>query len=78
MKKRDFDQLRTKEVEELTILLKDKKTELIKVATEIAAGKEKNIKKARNKRKEIAKLLTLIREKQILQKEEKTNVNKTQ
>lgn len=45
-----------------------KRTEAIKKKMQILAGKEKNLKLYRNLRAEIAKILTLVREKEILEK----------
>lgn len=65
MKKKELTELRSKEVGELIKLLKDKKEKLAKLAPEIAIGKEKNLKKAAILRKEIAQILTMVREKEI-------------
>ena len=63
-------------IKELIKMASDKKTESVKEKMKILGGKEKNLKVSRNLRAEIAKILTLIREKEILEKmqpkEEKT------
>ena len=69
MKKKDFTELKGKESKELIKTLKEKKAELAKVEIAIKAGKEKNLKKANNLRRDIARLLTIINEKKILESE---------
>jgi ribosomal protein L29 len=69
MKKKDLTDLKTKEGTELTKALKEKKGELAKVEIDIKAGKEKNVKKGNNLKRDIARLLTIMREKKILESE---------
>lgn len=84
MKKKDFTELREKSAAELVKLAMQKKSEAAKKQMEILAGKEKNLKLYKNLRVEIAKILTLVREKEILEslkpvevkKEEKKGVRK--
>lgn len=66
MKKKEFNELSKKTVEELSPMLAQKKSEVLPVAVSIATGKEKNFKKAKLLRLEIAKISTIIREKQLL------------
>ncbi|MGA2910362.1 MAG: 50S ribosomal protein L29 [Candidatus Microgenomates bacterium] len=68
MKRKDFTELKGKTAEELVKLASQKKLETMKVKMEILGGKEKNLKAYRNLRVELAKILTLIREKEILAK----------
>lgn len=70
MKRNDLATLRQKEVKDLEKMLKEKKAELAKIGVNTALGKEKNVKKAANLRREISQILTIIRESQILKKEE--------
>ncbi len=70
MKKADLTSLRTKEIKELTKALKDKKGELAKLTQKIKSGSEKNLKKGKLLKKDIAQILTVIREKEIMTKEE--------
>lgn len=53
MKKREFQELKNKEVKELKSLIAKRK-------------KEEKLKPSRNLRREIARILTLVREKEIL------------
>lgn len=73
MKKKDLGELRNKELKDLKKLSLEKAKEVGKVDLEIKTQKEKNLKKARNLRKELAQLLTIVREKEILEKEVKKN-----
>lgn len=67
MKRKEFNELRNKKIEDLTKLAATKKLEAEKVAMKIMSGKEKNLKLERNLRTEIAKILTLVREKEIIE-----------
>jgi ribosomal protein L29 len=66
MKTKEFKELKNKEVKDLTKMLNERKNSLRKIVLEIKTGSEKNIKKGSNIRKEIAKILTLIKEKNII------------
>jgi ribosomal protein L29 len=67
MKKKDLRDLRDKDVGKLRDLLSEKKVDLTKTLAELKAGKEKNFKKASNMRDDIAQIMTIIREKVIIQ-----------
>ncbi len=67
MKKREFQDLRNKKVEDLVKLLADKKLDMVKYLAEGKFSGEKNVKKARNLRDEIAKISTIIRERQLIE-----------
>ncbi len=68
MKRKDFEDLRTKSAQEIGKILVAKRLEANKKRMEALAGKEKNLKLYRNLRREIAKILTLVREKEIIEK----------
>lgn len=73
MKRKEFNELKNKKIEDLNKMVVSKKLEAEKAAMKIVGGKEKNIKLERNLRTEIAKILTLVREKEIIESlEEKT------
>jgi ribosomal protein L29 len=76
MKRKDYADLKGKTVAELTKLASTKRTDAIKKKMQTLAGKEKNLKVYRNLRVEIAKILTLIREKEILEKVESEKAKK--
>jgi ribosomal protein L29 len=67
MKRKDYTDLKGKTVAELIKLASVKRTDAIKKKMQSLAGKEKNLKAYRNLRVEIAKILTLVREKEILE-----------
>jgi ribosomal protein L29 len=68
MKTKEFKDLKNKDVKSLIKLLREKKSELAKKQMDIGSGKEKNLKAGMNIRRDIAKILTLVREKEILEK----------
>jgi len=68
MKRKDYTDLKGKTVAELTKLVSTKRIDAVKKKMQILGGKEKNLKVHRNIRSEIVKILTLIREKEILEK----------
>lgn len=71
MKKKDIETLRGKEVAEIKKALAGKRADLIKAQVEMYGGKEKNLKKAKNLRREVAQMLTIIKEREILERESK-------
>lgn len=71
MKKEEVKNLRNKLTKDFVKMLSEKKRELTNVQASIYAGKEKNIKKARNLRVEIAEILTIKREKELMESETK-------
>lgn len=66
MKKKEFNELRKRNTIDLMKMVFDKKKEAEKAKMSSFGGKEKNNKIKRNLRREIAKILTLIREKEII------------
>ena len=70
MKKKDLKDLRTKKIAELDKLVIKKKQESVMASAKMKTGQEKKIKKVKNLKHEIAQILTIIREKQILEKKE--------
>jgi ribosomal protein L29 len=71
MKRKDFNDLRTKDLTTLKKLATDKKLEASKKKMEIMGGKDKNLKAHRIMRRDLAQVLTLIREKEIMEKLQK-------
>ena len=65
MKKKEFSELKNKSQVELIKSLKEKKTELTKAYAEVHAGKEKNLKKMKLVKRDIAQILTVVKEMQI-------------
>lgn len=71
MKVKDKKEIFTKTINELKGVLKDKRNELFNLKIELSQRKLKNMKEVFFKRKEIALILTAIREKELLEKTEK-------
>ncbi len=71
MKKRDFQELRKKDIKDLIKIEEEKRKEIARSWSEIKAGREKNVKKVKNLRRDLARILTLIKEKQIIESEMK-------
>jgi len=69
MKKKNIGDLKLKKTDELKKLVSEKKKELLLFTSELVLQKEKNVKKGMLIRKEIAKILTLLRERDIIDKE---------
>ena len=58
MKKKEFLKIKGKDKKEQRFLVERKKEELRKVKMDIISGKEKNLRKANNLRKDIAQILS--------------------
>lgn len=65
MKIKELKEVKNKDIKELETMVSKQKLELMKNQVKIAGGKEKNLKKSWNLRREIAQLLSIIKEKQI-------------
>jgi ribosomal protein L29 len=67
MKRKEFNDLRAKTVQDLKKIAIEKKSEAEKARMKIVGGKEKNLKTHKNLAREVAKILSLIREKEIIE-----------
>jgi len=65
MKKKDLAELRTKSKEELKKTLKEAEVSLLKLRMDLGAGKTKNVRAISRKKDEIARIKTIMREKEI-------------
>ncbi len=74
MKKKDLQDLKNKKIIELDKIVVKKRQESVLAHAKMKTGQEKKIKKVKNLRREIAQILTIIREKQILEKEGKKEI----
>jgi len=63
MRKKEFEQLKTKPVEDLNKNLTEFRNKLWDLKTDLAAGKIKNVKEIKNVKKTIARILTLASQK---------------
>jgi len=68
MKKKDLLELRKKSLAELGNLAREKSMQIIKTKAEMLSGKEKNLKKVKNLKNELSKILTIAREKEIMER----------
>ncbi len=68
MKINELKQLRTKSVDDLANLIVDRKKKLASVQIDVHAGREKDLKLAKNIKLEIAKILTILKETQLIGK----------
>ena len=59
--------IRTKNINELNNMLNDQKKELEKIMNDVYKGKEKNLHKTKNIRKDIARIKTVLSEKKFLE-----------
>jgi len=71
MKKKDLIEIRNKNIPELKKEVQSRKKELTLLWARIKAGKEKKFAKVRLLKQETAQLLTIISEKEILERETK-------
>ncbi len=71
MKKKDLNTLRNKKSQELAKQVAKKKLELAKAFVKLKVAEKKNPKKARVLKKDIAQILTVIREKEIAEEEDR-------
>ena len=63
MKKKELVELRSKDMANLNKLIVEKRVVLIKTETDLAVGREKNLKKVKNLRYDIAQIKSVVREK---------------
>ena len=68
MKKKELEPLRKKDIKELNKTLGDMKKEYLLTYNQVKAGQEKDTRKPTNIRKDIAQILTTIKEKEIIEK----------
>ena len=73
MKKKELKTFREKDIKTLRKEVEKMKKEFVLAWAEIRGGKEKNVNKARNIKKDIAQLMTIIREKELMEEERKVN-----
>lgn len=78
MKTKEFKELRSKDIASLKKISIDKKLDAVKAKMATLASREKNTKLVLNIRREIAKILTLVREKEIIESIEVKGKEKSQ
>lgn len=67
MKRNELKEIKLKDPKELKVMLKDLKKEIAKLIVERASGKTKNVALIGQKRKDVARILTIIRQKELSQ-----------
>lgn len=68
MKKKDKNSLKTRDINDLQTTLKEVRESVISLRINSHLGKEKNTRATFEKRKEIAQILTVLREKELHEK----------
>lgn len=76
MEKKDFGAMKSKTIKQLEKQVAKERADLLKFATEFKAGKKKSPKKGRALKKSIAQILTVIREKEIVEQSERSKKTK--
>ncbi|KKP31651.1 MAG: hypothetical protein UR20_C0034G0014 [Candidatus Woesebacteria bacterium GW2011_GWE2_31_6] len=71
MKIKELQRIKIKEIKELKALVLKKKLELLKNQVKMLSGKEKNLKKTWALKKEIAQIMSIIKEKEFLESNKK-------
>lgn len=74
MKKKEYREYINKSLQDLRKEVTLKRKEVNLSWAQIKAGKEKNLKKSLNLRRDIARILTLIRQKEIIEKENESKM----
>ena len=78
MKKMELNKLREKTLKQLKVQVAKDKLELMRIKSKVMVGKEKNLKKIKNLKREIAQTLTIIREKELIENQEQTTKDEEQ
>ena len=63
MKKKELQELKTKEIKELSDMVVKKRAELNNALIDMQAGRTKNVHTSRNIRHDIARILTIVNQK---------------
>jgi len=78
MKKRELADIRKKTLKDLIKQVDKRCADLLKEKINISAGKSKNIKKVRSLKQDVAQILTVIREKELIEElDRKQGIAKT-
>jgi len=67
MKKQELTKVREKALDKLKLDLDKKRLEILDLRVKITTGQEKDVKKAKKLKKEIAQILTVMREKELVE-----------
>jgi ribosomal protein L29 len=78
MKRNMLRDLRSKKLTDLEKMASEKRAEVDKARAEMKASKEQNLRKVKNLRRDLAQILTVVREKEIINEENKEEVSDEQ
>lgn len=74
MKKKELKDLRKKDLKELVKLIDKNKLELLKIKAEAKVGKQQDLKKVKKARRDLAQMMTIMKELKLIEKfKEKKN-----
>lgn len=73
MKRKELNSFREKDLDKLIKEASDRRLEIIKAKAEIKGSKEKNLKKVKILRHDLSQILTLVKERMLLEKEGKVS-----
>jgi len=73
MKKKDFEELKTKTISDLKKKIADLEKEIVNAKLELKMGKLKNVHLVNQKRKDIAQAKTILKQKLFAQEKENKN-----
>ena len=76
MKTKEFKELKTKSIDKLIEEADAKRLLVYKFKSELKVSKEKNLKKGKNLRKDLSQILTVIREKEMIEENNTKNEGK--
>ena len=67
MKKKELDSIRGKTIEELEGMANEKRNEITLTYAKIKAGQEKNTSKVKTLKQDLAQIMTIVRENEIIE-----------
>ena len=76
MKKNDLAEIKKSDIKILLERVKKSRTEIVDLKFEKSMNKLKNLRQISQKRKDLAQILTVLKQKQLLQELEEVNVSK--
>lgn len=74
MKKKELKSLKQKTIKEIEKVLIKKRQSLLETIVKAKAGQEKNVKKVKMLKKDVAQILTILKQKQLKEKQEKKKI----
>lgn len=74
MKKKQIKEIRTKNIKELAVIKAKTESELVQLQSDLGSGKLKDVQRVKRKKRELAQIKTIIREKKLLEPEKEENL----